>query len=141
MRVLTESQREVAKARSKAWHKANREVACARSVKWRIDNPERKRANDVAWRRANVRHVRGTKLKKKFNLTLAQYDTMLADQGGVCKICGGVNANGRQLSVDHNHLTKEVRGLLCIQCNLAMERVDGIPDWLRKAEAYIRGSQ
>jgi hypothetical protein len=141
MRALTEAQREKNKAVCKAWHKANREVACARSKKWRLDNPERKRANDVAWQRANTRRIRHSKLQRKFGISIEQYETMLHEQGGVCFLCDGVNENGRQLGVDHNHSTGGIRKLLCIHCNTAIERLDTIPHWAQKADTYIRSHQ
>lgn len=48
---------------------------------------------------------------------------MLDKQGGVCAICGRTeiktNKNGKiqPLSVDHDHKTGAVRGLLCHRCN------------------------
>lgn len=52
-----------------------------------------------------------------FGLTEADYDAMLAVQGGRCFICGKVPRDKR-LAVDHDHKTGIVRGLLCSpQCN------------------------
>jgi hypothetical protein len=42
---------------------------------------------------------------------------MFQAQGGVCAICNQPPSPGRNLSVDHNHETGEVRGLLCVGCN------------------------
>ena len=57
-------------------------------------------------------------LKKRYNLTLEEYDDLLDKQGGVCYICLGINKDGRRLAVDHNHLSGKVRKLLCMSCNL-----------------------
>lgn len=58
------------------------------------------------------------KLKKRYGLTPKQYEDLLAEQNGVCAICGGVEELAdRRLSVDHNHKTSTVRGLLCHHCN------------------------
>lgn len=61
-------------------------------------------------------------LKSKHNITLEQYNKMFAAQNGVCAICHrpetAKNRFGvRQLSVDHNHNTDKIRGLLCDRCN------------------------
>jgi len=45
-----------------------------------------------------------------------RYEVLLHQQGGVCAICGGVDRE-RNLAVDHDHSTGEVRGLLCGNCN------------------------
>lgn len=41
------------------------------------------------------------------------YRRQYAAQGGRCHICRRANGAGRRLAVDHNHLTGELRGLLC----------------------------
>lgn len=61
--------------------------------------------------------------KKKlaaYGLTIEDYEEKLEKQNGICAICGEVNKNGWRLSVDHNHKTDEVRGLLCSPCNLVV---------------------
>lgn len=55
-------------------------------------------------------------LKKKYGITLDQYNEMLEKQGGLCANCGQTN-EGRILCVDHNHKTGAVRELLCNICN------------------------
>lgn len=56
-------------------------------------------------------------LKKQYSLTFAQYDSMLKEQGGVCKICK-TPPKGKCLAVDHDPKTGRVRSLLCIKCNV-----------------------
>jgi Recombination endonuclease VII len=53
-----------------------------------------------------------------YKLTVEQYDRILAFQSGVCYGCGQAEpVTGRRLSVDHDHDTGLVRGLLCSRCN------------------------
>jgi len=54
--------------------------------------------------------------KRLYNITLEQYDEMLAAQNGLCYICKK-SPKKNKLSVDHNHQTKRVRKLLCWRCN------------------------
>lgn len=58
-----------------------------------------------------------------------------------CAICGGdgwtINNNCRNLAVDHNHETNEVRGLLCSACNLGLGCFKDKVSNLRKAIAYL----
>lgn len=42
------------------------------------------------------------RLIKAYGITLEEYEQMLADQGGVCKICGNPPKKNR-LSTDHDH--------------------------------------
>jgi len=78
-------------------------------------------------------------LKRTYGITLAEYDTMLEQQEGCCKVCGTDEpggGNGR-FSVDHNHATGEVRGLLCNGCNLGIGHLQDSPAVLLKAAAYL----
>ena len=53
-----------------------------------------------------------------------------------CDICGR-HPQTRRLSVDHNHITQEVRGLLCYKCNIAMGWFDDSPERLNAAIGYL----
>jgi len=77
-------------------------------------------------------------LKSAYNITLEDYDAMLAEQNGVCFLCGTDNPGkyGR-FSVDHNHETGEVRGLLCNQCNVGLGALQDSPSLLLKAAQYL----
>jgi uncharacterized protein with PIN domain len=53
-------------------------------------------------------------------LTREEYDELLSNQDYRCNICNRTIEEARQrrpLSVDHNHTTGRVRGLLCRACN------------------------
>jgi hypothetical protein len=76
--------------------------------------------------------------KQKFGLSLEEYELMLACQEGVCALCRQTCSSGRNLAVDHDHVTGRVRGLLCFRCNLAMERIDVEPNWIKRADLYLR---
>ena len=71
-------------------------------------------------------------LKKKYNMTVEEYDRMMAAADG-CEICG----NGDKLVVDHNHATGEVRGPLCGNCNRAIGLMRDDPRTLRAAADYV----
>lgn len=82
-------------------------------------------------------------LRSKYGITLAQYNEMLAEQGGVCAICHrpeSVHIAGKRiaLSVDHNHETGAVRGLLCKGCNTFMGMVDNIPGVVDRILAFAK---
>lgn len=82
------------KSCSIAWHK-----------EWRSQNPDK------------VQRLRDKQKLAQYGLTLEKFDQMNADQGGVCLICGLKERRNSRLSVDHNHQTGAVRGLLCSKCN------------------------
>ncbi len=81
---------------------------------------------------------RDLRLKKMYGISLQEYDAMFDSQHGVCKICGGVNKSGKRLSVDHNHLTGKVRGLLCQSCNFMVGLSQENSDILLKTALYLR---
>ena len=75
--------------------------------------------------------------RSRTGITEAQYEALLAAQGGGCAICGNT-PKSRRLSVDHDHATGDVRGLLCHRCNRGLPTwVDA--QWLHLAGLYVRG--
>ena len=76
-------------------------------------------------------------LMSRFGLTVDAYDAMVNVQGGVCAICREQCASGMRLSVDHDHMTGEVRGLLCKICNVAIGHLKDDPELLRRAAEYL----
>lgn len=71
-----------------------------------------------------------------YGITQEQYDEMVTRQKGVCAVCGHADAK-RALSVDHDHETGRVRGLLCSGCNAAIGRLGDNVAGLRRALAYL----
>lgn len=60
-------------------------------------------------------------LHKTWKKTVIELDLMLLQQGGCCAICKTPFIKGtkkRKPSIDHNHETGQVRGLLCSRCNM-----------------------
>ena len=77
---------------------------------------------------------------KKYGITEDQYQQILELQRGVCAICER-HQRYRRLSVDHDHKTKRVRGLLCNWCNRALGRFVDSPARLRRAAEYLETSE
>lgn len=82
----------------------------------------RRRAGTQRWYDANEEHLRRYRYSRSYGITPEDYDRILAEQGGVCGICGGPpsgpgSAKGR-FHVDHSG--DVVRGLLCGRCNTAI---------------------
>jgi DNA-directed RNA polymerase subunit RPC12/RpoP len=83
---------------------------------------------------------RESHLKSKYGLTVEQYDQLLEDQGGNCPICLRHHSEFPiRLAVDHDHVTMEIRGLLCSYCNHRIvgrhrdsERLRRVADYLDK---------
>lgn len=82
----------------------------------------------------NPAQARSVDLKAKYGITLADYEAMFMRQGGRCAICG---ADDQKLVVDHNHLTRKVRSLLCHLCNALIGCAREDIDILVSAAAYL----
>ena len=79
-----------------------------------------------------------TKLKRRFGITMDDYQAMLDSQGGQCLICGTTESYlGHRLAVDHCHTTGKIRGLLCKGCNVGLGNFNDRPELLRNAAAYL----
>lgn len=82
-------------------------------------------------------------LRREFRMSEAEYEQMHDAQGGVCAICQRpetkVHRDGSvcRLSVDHDHTSGDVRGLLCSKCNVGLGSFEDSPEALRRAADYI----
>jgi len=59
---------------------------------------------------------RRSQIKSTYGLDHEQYQALAAFQDHRCAICGN-HQLVKELAVDHDHKTGEVRGLLCLTCN------------------------
>jgi hypothetical protein len=100
-----------------------RQSRCKFCVKGDDATPERKAQKRAAWSSPEGRLRDRAKVLRRHGLTPADYDTMLAKQGGVCKICGR-GPQGDRLHVDHDHATGKVRGILCVSCNTTLGKLE-----------------
>jgi len=83
--------------------------------------------------------LRNNHLKRRFGLTLSEYRQKLINQNYRCAICGLTQIeNGKDLAVDHNHNTGQVRDLLCGRCNAAVGFVKENVDIAEKLVYYIQ---
>jgi hypothetical protein len=78
---------------------------------------------------------RGAYFKRKYGLTEAERDDLIASQMGVCPICLSAPA----IHIDHCHKSGRVRGALCFSCNAALGQFKDQPDVARRAADYLEG--
>lgn len=85
------------------------------------------------------RNQQDRSLKNLYGITASQYSSLLAKQNNSCAICHSQSpkANSKYFHVDHCHVTKKVRGLLCIECNLGLGKFQDNPQNLLKAALYL----
>jgi hypothetical protein len=77
---------------------------------------------------------------RAYGILKLDYDNILANQNGVCAICGTDHPGGRgnTFHVDHDHDTGKVRALLCSKCNNGIGQFNDNPELLEAAAAYLR---
>ncbi|MDX2932145.1 endonuclease domain-containing protein [Streptomyces ipomoeae] len=75
-------------------------------------------------------------LRRKYGLTEAGRDELIAFQGGVCCICLSAPAT----HVDHCHNTGRVRGVLCFNCNSGLGLLRDDPAAMNRAADYLEGN-
>lgn len=90
----------------------------------------RRLKNPTRWKKADWKR----QLKRVF--TPEQYDRMFFEQKGKCAICGTHQSKlKKSLSVDHNHTTGEIRGLLCSRCNFLVGYLEC--GYTKEAQEYL----
>jgi hypothetical protein len=81
---------------------------------------------------------------RKYGLSREAFDALNTDQSGLCAIClspPGRGMSKKHLSVDHDHLTGRVRGLLCHHCNAALGGFKDSVVFLLAAVKYLEGGR
>lgn len=80
-------------------------------------------------------------LKAKYSLTETEYGALLRKQQDRCAICGSTDpkdARYGKWAIDHDHVTGQVRGLLCSRCNTGIGQLRDDPEIITAAAKYIR---
>lgn len=83
---------------------------------------------------------RDYKLKTRYGITYDQFRYIFKKQDYKCKICREKINNSKLRHIDHNHVNKKVRGILCSKCNTAIGLFRDNVDILKSAIKYLRKS-
>lgn len=81
---------------------------------------------------------------RRYNLSADDYNLLYEKQKGVCAVCGkpeiakNVAEIARLLSIDHNHKTGKIRGLLCMSCNVFLGHLEKNSGLISQALAYLK---
>ena len=88
-----------------------------------------------------VQNRRRGALSSKYRITEQRYFEILEKQIGLCAICGSDSPRrkgSKNFAVDHDHTTKEVRGLLCHPCNVMIGLAKDSIEVLEMAIKYLK---
>lgn len=117
-----------------------RACMAAYKIRHREKNRERllKKSNEHYY--ANRDELLEKRYFDKYGITTERRDKILAEQGGVCWICGEIPNTrwGKKLMTDHCHETGVVRGMLCHHCNIAIGSMRDRPELLERAALYLK---
>ncbi len=106
------------------WYDANRErILAARKLQH-----ERNKV-DPAWPRKALAY----RLKRRYGLTIEEYEAMKERQKGACAICGVVP---KVLFVDHDHDTGQLRELLCPGCNGGVRKAERLRQYMEYIDRH-----
>jgi len=151
-----------------AWYLEHAEEVKERARLWALNNPEKAKKSSLKssrkYEQANRRHrdpkraararkwakehpERIAEIARKHNFGIApeEYDKKMREQKGRCAACGKKETHidrrsgkVRALSVDHDHKTNKLRGLLCGNCNRGLGMFKDSIDLLLKAIKYLK---
>jgi hypothetical protein len=79
-----------------------------------------------------------------YGITEDEYNEILLNQGNGCAICGStvsLHKQTQRLSVDHDHITNEVRGILCHACNTGLGYFRDNTELLQSAIRYLESAK
>ncbi len=83
--------------------------------------------------------TRNSILKRRYGITLEDYNSWYDKQKGCCAICRRHLSELKvALGVDHDHKTGKVQGLLCKSCNILLGCADDSRGILIKAIQYLQ---
>ena len=110
--------------------------------KWRAENPTKVRQRNartiINRKNMDIRVRRNAWLSWRYGICIEQYEQMLCDQEFGCAICSiKFDEDKIKPSVDHNHNTGRVRGLLCPQCNFLLGSAKEDARLMNKAIQYL----
>lgn len=116
--------RECQRAAGRAYREANGDV---------LREKAREYAKANRGRRANNHR------RSRYGVDEERFESMLHEHGGRCAICRKPCGTGTALSVDHDHESGAVRGLLCRKCNAGIGNLGDDPELVERALRYLQG--
>ena len=117
-----------------AWSRSTGKPAPKRSA----NNPGPRCASHYKQvQRARKARAHETRVVNEYGLKPGQYDRIYTFQGQVCAICRRATGASRRLSVDHDHRTGYVRGLLCRPCNDLLGHLRDDPRAATRINEYL----
>lgn len=99
----------------------------------------------MAAKKTSKHHKRKLKrwnnIRTRYGITKEQYYALFKAQSKRCAICKTTNPGKGGWTVDHDHTTGAVRGILCATCNLMLGLGEDSPKIFKRALEYLNGPE
>jgi hypothetical protein len=123
------------KAVTKEYYEKNKEKLIANMKKYKVENKDK---IDKQRREKPKPDYRIRTFKYRYGMTIEDYNILFENQEGKCLICGTHQSELKKpLNIDHCHASKNVRGLLCWKCNVAIGFFKDNVEILQNAIKYL----
>jgi Recombination endonuclease VII len=116
----------------------HRDASRQNAKRYRESNRESLRRRSRAYAKANPGKRREAFLKHRYGLTNAAWGAIFFGQDHRCAIC---RTDSAKWVTDHDHVTDEIRGILCNPCNISIGLMKDNPEALRRAAEYLEQSR
>lgn len=131
-------------ATTKIYRRKHIEKYAAASKRWRQRHPEKSVAAAKRYRQKHPEkakvYTRTSHLRRKYGITIADFNALLALQNHQCAVCGCEFGDGKKKAhIDHDHATGRVRGLVCVRCNTSIGGLGDDVLGVSRALAYLVG--
>lgn len=121
-----------------------REKERIRAKEYYYKNIDKKKLEASKFRKSEKgkRYIKDEYLRRLYNITIDEYNSLFEKQNGRCAICGTHQSElTRKLAVDHSHKDGTIRGLLCSKCNTALGLVNENLDIIYSMIDYINDKE
>ncbi len=133
-----EKNREKLKEQQKAYQIKNKETIDTYKQAWYEKNKEKILVERKVYRKKKASQRLLYNRRIRFGLSKDKIEDLYKLHDNRCAICGKTEQeNKRALSIDHDHNTEEIRGLLCNNCNIGIGNLQDNPQLLLNAYIYL----
>jgi len=99
---------------------------------------------DEVYRKRRIQNTIASKRKQWYNISRDEFKELFESQNGCCSICS-IELDGSRKGLlghlDHCHITKKVRGILCGGCNMALGLFKDNEEFLLSAAQYLKDNR
>ena len=116
--------------------KHNKNKLLSRQRNYRRKNKERIQKHRSTYLKKNRHKLRQYNVHK-YVITMQDLEHMFLTQFGKCAICNISFVDRKTMHIDHDHTTRQIRGLLCEDCNRGLGSFKDNVVFLKSAIQYL----